>query len=187
RLYLDDPADGIGGGGAFFLLLDEPEVYGLPPDPVVTTRDLPSMWRHVAIAAAGLAGAAIALSLGRSRLKGARRRARPENMVPDAEFTSYYGRPVIKEPVWQALDVAGYLFFGGLAGASSVLAASAHMSGHRDVARVAKLTALGAISLSAAALVHDLGRPARFTNMLRVFKPSSPMSVGSWLLAGYGP
>ena len=108
-------------------------------------------------------------------------------MVPDAEFTSYYGRPVIKEPVWQAPDVAGYLFFGGLAGASSVLAASAHLSGHRDVGRVAKLTALGAISLSAAALVHDLGRPARFTNMLRVFKPSSPMSVGSWLLAGYGP
>ena len=108
-------------------------------------------------------------------------------MVPDAQFSSYYGRPVIKEPVWQAPDVAGYLFFGGLAGASSVLAASAHVSGHRDVARVAKLTALGAISLSAAALVHDLGRPARFTNMLRVFKPSSPMSVGSWLLAGYGP
>jgi formate dehydrogenase iron-sulfur subunit len=67
RLYLDDPADGIGGGGAFFLLLDEPEVYGLPPDPVVTTRDLPAMWKHVAIAAAGLAGAAIALGLGRRR------------------------------------------------------------------------------------------------------------------------
>ena len=108
-------------------------------------------------------------------------------MVPDAEFTSYYGRPVIKEPVWQAPDVAGYLFFGGLAGASSVLAASAHLSGHRELARVAKAGALGAISLSAAALVHDLGRPTRFTNMLRVFKPSSPMSIGSWLLAGYGP
>jgi hypothetical protein len=108
-------------------------------------------------------------------------------MGPEAEFTSYYGRPVINEPVWGALDVAGYLFFGGLAGASSVLAASAHLSGHRGLARVAKLGALGAISLSAAALVHDLGRPARFTNMLRVFKPSSPMSVGSWLLAGYGP
>ena len=67
RLYLDDPADGIGGGGAFFLLLDEPEVYGLPPDPVVTTRDLPGMWKHVAIAAAGLAGTAIALGLGRRR------------------------------------------------------------------------------------------------------------------------
>jgi hypothetical protein len=108
-------------------------------------------------------------------------------MVPDAEFTSYYGRPVIKEPVWQAPDVAGYLFFGGLAGASSVLAAAAHLSGHRELARAAKVSALGAISLSAAALVHDLGRPARFTNMLRVFKPSSPMSVGSWLLTGYGP
>ncbi len=67
RLYLDDPADGIGGGGAFFLLLDEPEVYGLPPDPVVTTRDLPGMWKHVAIAAAGLAGTAVALGLGRRR------------------------------------------------------------------------------------------------------------------------
>ena len=108
-------------------------------------------------------------------------------MVPDAEFTSYYGHPVIKAPVWQAPDVAGYLFFGGLAGASSVLAAAAHLSGHRELARAAKVSALGAISLSAAALVHDLGRPARFTNMLRVFKPSSPMSVGSWLLAGYGP
>jgi len=67
RLYLNDQADGIGGGGAFFLLLDEPEVYGLPPDPVVTTRDLPGMWRHVALAAAGLVATAVALSLGRRR------------------------------------------------------------------------------------------------------------------------
>jgi formate dehydrogenase iron-sulfur subunit len=67
RLYLDDPDDGIGGGGAFFLLLDEPEVYGLPPDPVVTTRDLPDMWRHVAMAAAGLAATAVALGLSRRR------------------------------------------------------------------------------------------------------------------------
>jgi DMSO reductase anchor subunit len=52
---------------------------------------------------------------------------------------------------------------------------------------VAKVTALGAISLSAVALIHDLGRPGRFVNMLRVFKPTSPMSMGSWLLAGYGP
>jgi formate dehydrogenase iron-sulfur subunit len=60
RLYLEDPGDGIGGGGAFFLLLDEPEVYGLPPDPVVTTRDLPRMWRHVGTAAAALAAAGLA-------------------------------------------------------------------------------------------------------------------------------
>jgi formate dehydrogenase iron-sulfur subunit len=65
RLYGESPDDGVGGDGAFFLLLDEPEVYGLPPDPVVTTRDLPAMWRHAAQAAAGLA-AAVALSfLGR--------------------------------------------------------------------------------------------------------------------------
>jgi formate dehydrogenase iron-sulfur subunit len=60
RLYGADPHDGVGGDGAFFLLLDEPEVYGLPPDPVVTTRDLPSMWRHVAAAAATLTAAAAA-------------------------------------------------------------------------------------------------------------------------------
>jgi formate-dependent nitrite reductase membrane component NrfD len=124
---------------------------------------------------------------GRRGGTGRRRRRAEQLMVPDAEFTSYYGRPVIKEPVWKAPDVAGYLFFGGLAGASSVLAAGSQLSGYRELARVAKVGALGAISLSAVALVHDLGRPGRFVNMLRVFKPSSPMSVGSWLLAGYGP
>ncbi|MET7762669.1 4Fe-4S dicluster domain-containing protein [Streptomyces sp. NPDC005393] len=56
RLYGHDPEDGVGGDGAFFLLLDEPEVYGLPPDPVVTTRDLPSMWRHAGAAALTLLG-----------------------------------------------------------------------------------------------------------------------------------
>jgi formate dehydrogenase iron-sulfur subunit len=64
RLYGEDPGDGVGGDGAFFLLLDEPEVYGLPPDPVVTTRDLPAMWRRVGAAAATLAaGAAAAFAI----------------------------------------------------------------------------------------------------------------------------
>jgi formate dehydrogenase iron-sulfur subunit len=63
RLYGHDPQDGVGGDGAFFLLLDEPEVYGLPPDPIVTTRDLPTMWRNVALAASALlAGAAAAFA-----------------------------------------------------------------------------------------------------------------------------
>jgi formate dehydrogenase iron-sulfur subunit len=57
RLYGHDPSDGVGGFGAFFLLLDEPEVYGLPPDPVVTTRDLPGMWAAAAVAGTLLAGA----------------------------------------------------------------------------------------------------------------------------------
>jgi formate dehydrogenase iron-sulfur subunit len=67
RLYGADPGDGVGGAGAFFLLLDEPEVYGLPPDPVVTTRDLPRIWRHVVTAGAALAVGALAAGLGGSR------------------------------------------------------------------------------------------------------------------------
>ncbi|MFF4164566.1 4Fe-4S dicluster domain-containing protein [Streptomyces sp. NPDC001741] len=64
RLYGHDPDDGVGGDGAFFLLLDEPEVYGLPPDPVVTTRDLPAMWAHAGVAALSLAaGAALSFAL----------------------------------------------------------------------------------------------------------------------------
>jgi len=67
QLYGRDPDDGVGGFGAFFLLLDEPEVYGLPPDPVVTTRDLPEMWRNMAVAAGALvAGVAAAFLGGRS-------------------------------------------------------------------------------------------------------------------------
>jgi formate-dependent nitrite reductase membrane component NrfD len=108
-------------------------------------------------------------------------------MVPRAQPDSYYGRPVLKETVWEAPNVAGYLFLGGLAGASSMLAAFAQLSGNRELPRVSKVAAVGAIGLSFAALVHDLGRPMRFVNMLRVFKVTSPMSVGSWLLTGYGP
>ena len=66
RLYGESPDDGVGGAGAFFLLLDDPEVYGLPPDPVVTTRDLPGMWRRAALAALAMAAAATAAFLGGS-------------------------------------------------------------------------------------------------------------------------
>jgi formate dehydrogenase iron-sulfur subunit len=67
RLYGRDEDDGVGGAGAFFLLLDEPEVYGLPPDPVVTTRDLPAMWRHAATGAALLLGLVASAFAGRRR------------------------------------------------------------------------------------------------------------------------
>jgi formate dehydrogenase iron-sulfur subunit len=67
RLYGRDPEDGVGGDGAFFLLLDEPEVYGLPPDPVVTTRDLGSIWKHVGAAAVALTGLGVAAFAGRRR------------------------------------------------------------------------------------------------------------------------
>jgi formate dehydrogenase iron-sulfur subunit len=67
RLYGRDPEDGVGGDGAFFLLLDEPEVYGLPPDPIVTTRDLGSLWKHVGAASAALAAVGLASFAGRRR------------------------------------------------------------------------------------------------------------------------
>ena len=67
RLYGENPDDGIGGAGAMFLLLDEPETYRLPPDPVVPTRDLPQMWRHAAAAAGALAISVIATFFGRKR------------------------------------------------------------------------------------------------------------------------
>jgi DMSO reductase anchor subunit len=106
---------------------------------------------------------------------------------PALEAGSYYGRPVLQEPTWKALDIAGYLFLGGLAGASSVLGAGGHATGRPALARAGKAAAAGAIGLSLVALVHDLGRPGRFLNMLRVCKPTSPMSIGSWLLAAYAP
>ncbi|WP_433292950.1 4Fe-4S dicluster domain-containing protein [Actinoplanes sp. CA-030573] len=64
RLYGHDEEDGVGGDGAFFLLLDEPEVYGLPPDPVVTTRDLPDMWKRAGVAALTMAAAVVVSFLG---------------------------------------------------------------------------------------------------------------------------
>ena len=129
---------------------------------------------------------------GREAVPGEGRRWRrgrkgEQPMVPKAEFTSYYGKPVLNAPRWEAADIAGYFFLGGLAGASSLLAAGADLTGRPALGRVAKTGAAGAITLSLAALVHDLGRPARFLHMMRVFKVTSPMSVGTWLLSGYAP
>ncbi len=108
-------------------------------------------------------------------------------MVPEAEFSSYYGKPVLNKPVWKEPDIPGYLFLGGLAGASSAMAAAADLTGQRELARAGKVGATVGALLSLVALVNDLGKPSRFLNMLRVFKVTSPMSVGSWLLAGYVP
>ncbi len=118
---------------------------------------------------------------------GRRRRGGGErSMVPPAEFTSYYGRPVLKPSPWQA-DIPAYLFLGGLAAGSSLLGAGADVTGRQSLKRPARFAAVAAISASFAALVHDLGKPSRFINMLRVAKPTSPMSVGTWILSVYGP
>jgi len=95
---------------------------------------------------------------------------------------SYYGRPVIKEPVWTP-EIPWYFFTGGLAGASAGLA---YLSGDTPLARRAWAASLAGAAASPALLIADLGVPARFFNMLRVFKVTSPMSVGSWILSGAG-
>ncbi len=106
-------------------------------------------------------------------------------MVPEPQFESYYGRPILKEPTWKNPDVPLYLFAGGLAGCSALLAEGAAVTGRPDLERVARLAAAGGALAGTAALVHDLGRPERFLNMLRVFKPTSPLSVGSFILAPF--
>jgi hypothetical protein len=106
-------------------------------------------------------------------------------MVPKERPTSYYGRPVLKPPVWKP-EIPLYLFAGGLTGASAALSWTAEAAGNRTLGRNAGLIALAAGTASPVLLISDLGVPARFFNMLRVFKVTSPMSVGSWILAGTG-
>jgi hypothetical protein len=103
-------------------------------------------------------------------------------MVPEAEFTSYYGRPVVKPAPW-GHEVAAYLFLGGVAGGSGLLAAGAQLTGRAKLRRNTRLSALVAVMLGAVALVKDLGRPERFVNMMRTIKLTSPMSLGSWILS----
>lgn len=105
--------------------------------------------------------------------------------VPEHEVRSYYGRSVIKEPVW-TWEVPWYLFAGGLAGASAALSFAARLGGNDKVSRAALFTALGGASVSPVLLIMDLGRPERFYQMLRVFKPTSPMSLGTWILSAFG-
>src|SRR4051812_31595314 len=106
-------------------------------------------------------------------------------MVDDVEFTSYYGRPIIKAPVWKSPDVPLYLFLGGAAGTSAVLGAMADLSGRPALTRVSRLVAGAGAIASVGFLVHDLGRPERFLHMLRVFKPTSALSVGTYILSPF--
>ncbi len=104
---------------------------------------------------------------------------------PSAPVRSYYGQPIVKEPAW-TWQVPWYLFAGGLAGGTSLAAVLAELAGHAEHARRTRLVAAGAAAVSPVLLVSDLGRPRRFLNMLRVVKPTSAMSVGSWILTSFG-
>ena len=113
---------------------------------------------------------------------------RPEGspMPVASAATGYYGRPLLKEPTW-TWEVPLYFFVGGAAGAAAVVGATARLAGESGALRrdARWVAALGG-ALSAPLLISDLGRPERFLNMLRVWKPQSPMSVGAWTLTAFG-
>jgi hypothetical protein len=94
---------------------------------------------------------------------------------------SYYGRPILKAPVW-TWEIPCYFFAGGMAGAAAPLALVSELRGDEALARRAWLVAVAGVAASPVLLISDLGRPERFHHMLRVLKPTSPMSVGSWVL-----
>jgi len=99
-----------------------------------------------------------------------------------SEMRSYYGRPIVKEPVWQP-EIPWYFFTGGIGGASSALSLLARIARNERLAKTALYVSAVADAVSPLLLISDLGRPDRFLNMFRVFKVTSPMSVGSWILA----
>ena len=94
---------------------------------------------------------------------------------------SYYGQPILKEPTW-TWEIPCYFFTGGLSGGSSVLSLSAKLFGNEKLSRTALYIGAAADAVSPLLLISDLGRPERFHHMLRVFKVTSPMNVGSWVL-----
>jgi hypothetical protein len=108
---------------------------------------------------------------------------------PSQDEPTYYDRPVVKEPVWIPA-IPAYFYLGGVAGAAATLGLAADLAGGDhvdDLVTACRRVAAGSALAGTALLVTDLGRPERFLNMLRVFRKSSPMSVGSWILATFAP
>jgi formate-dependent nitrite reductase membrane component NrfD len=105
---------------------------------------------------------------------------------------TYYDRPLLKESVW-SIDIPIYYFLGGTAGAALTLGAAIQLvspRGHhplRKLSAICHWTGIVGSTAGAAFLIHDLGRPSRFLNMMRVFRPTSPMNMGTWILAGAAP
>jgi hypothetical protein len=109
----------------------------------------------------------------------------PAAVAAESGIRSYHGQPVLKEPVW-TWEIPCYFYTGGLTGAASGLAFLAELRGNDVLARRAWSAAAVGAAASPTLLILDLGKPARFLNMLRMFKVTSPMSVGSWILLAAG-
>jgi formate-dependent nitrite reductase membrane component NrfD len=109
--------------------------------------------------------------------------------LPNAEEPTYYARPMLKEPVWE-WTIPLYYFVGGAAGASLVIGAAAQLDRSRRLENLMRRCHWAGIigsAISGGILVLDLGRPERFYNMLRVFRPTSPMNMGAWILSAVSP
>lgn len=107
---------------------------------------------------------------------------------PAAPTQTYYDQPMIKEPVWK-WPISVYLWMGGVAGGAAVVGTAARLLGgpeQRGAVRHARWLALTLGILCPIPLIQDLGRPERFLNMLRVFKVSSPLNLGTWILTVFG-
>jgi hypothetical protein len=103
----------------------------------------------------------------------------------EGEVRSYHGQPILKEPVW-TWEIPCYFFTGGLGGGAAGLAWLSGLRGNETLSRRAWAAALAGVGISPVFLISDLGKPTRFLNMLRMFKITSPMSIGSWILSGVG-
>jgi formate-dependent nitrite reductase membrane component NrfD len=109
------------------------------------------------------------------------------DLVAGGSTPSYYDHPLLKQPVWR-WTIPAYFYVGGVAGATATLGAAAQIVAPRSMHSLiirCRWIGLGGGVISAALLIHDLGRPARFLNMLRVFRTTSPMSMGSWILSAF--
>jgi hypothetical protein len=108
------------------------------------------------------------------------------SMVPQAEVRTYYDKAILQTPAW-TWEVPAYVFVGGMAGMSASLAEGAELAGYPELARAARRVAAVGAAAGPPLLIADLGVPSRFHHMLRVVKVTSPLSVGSWILATFAP
>lgn len=117
--------------------------------------------------------------------KGGQDGSREMPMVDDVQFSSYYGRQIVKAPPWE-YPIGVYLFVGGVAGASGLIAFCADLTDREILRKNARIGSVVALGVGTVSLIADLGRPERFLNMMRTFKPSSPMNMGTWILTANG-
>lgn len=146
--------------------------------------------RDIDIDVATLSGEAANQQASGSSDKHIQSIAEPWDRLPEPRRSdpTYYDRPLLKEPIWQ-WSIPTYYFVGGLTGAALVLGAALQLKRSKKTRRLIKccqwIGFIGAC-VSGGLLIWDLGKPSRFFNMLRVFRPTSPMNMGAWILSGAG-